>query len=441
MKTLNTWDVLALGFMTFALFLGAGNIIFPPMVGLAAGEQLWLAAAGFLLTGVGLPLLTVVALARVGGGLGSLSAPIGRCASVALGVVVYLCIGPLFATPRTATVAFEMGVAPFLGSSPGLLLAFSVVYFVLVMGLSLYPGRLMDTVGKLITPVLLLALVVLGVAAFALPIGPVAAATGPYAQRPLVEGFLQGYQTMDALGALVFGIVIVQAIQSRGITSARLHTRYTIAAGCIAAIGLGAVYISLVHLGAHSHHLAQEASTGVQVLTLYVQHSFGPAGLWLLAVVIVLACLTTGVGLVSACGAYFAPLLGVSYRSVVLTVGLFAMGVANQGLAQLIVVAVPALYSIYPVAITLVALNLLSSLWRRPSAVFKVGLGVALAFGILDALRAAGAGAWLPAWLEQLPGQAMGLGWLLPVGTAVALTAMAQRFTCSPDTTESHTWR
>ena len=140
-KKLHLWDILALGFMTFALFLGAGNIIFPPMVGLSAGDQLWPAALGFLLTGVGLPLLTVVALARVGGGMPALTAPLGKAAGIALGVAVYLCIGPLFATPRTATVSFAMGVAPFVGDTPVNLLIFTCVYFALVLLLLALPWQ------------------------------------------------------------------------------------------------------------------------------------------------------------------------------------------------------------------------------------------------------------------------------------------------------------
>src|SRR5690606_11217469 len=144
MQTLSKQDVVALGFMTFALFLGAGNIIFPPMVGLESGEYLWRAVAGFLLTGVGLPLLTIVALARVGGGMDMLTSPIGRAAGTALGVAVYLAIGPLFATPRTATVSFEIGVAPFIGDSGGALFGYSVVYFGLAILIALFPGRLID---------------------------------------------------------------------------------------------------------------------------------------------------------------------------------------------------------------------------------------------------------------------------------------------------------
>ncbi len=161
MTHLKGFDLLALGFMTFALFLGAGNIIFPPSAGMAAGEHVWSAAFGFLLTGVGLPLLTVVALARVGGGIGRLTQPIGRRAGVAFAIAVYLAIGPLFATPRTAVVSFEMGVAPFTGDGGVPLLIYTVAYFSVVLFLVLNPGRLVDRVGKVITPVLLSALLVL----------------------------------------------------------------------------------------------------------------------------------------------------------------------------------------------------------------------------------------------------------------------------------------
>lgn len=429
---LKTWDILALGFMTFALFLGAGNIIFPPMVGLSAGTQLWPAAWGFLLTGVGLPLLTVVALARVGGGMPALTAPLGKAAGIALGVAVYLSIGPLFATPRTATVSFAIGAAPFVGDTPTNLFIFTCVYFALVVLLSLFPGKLMDNIGKIITPVLILALAILGGTAFFLPAGALAAATGNYVQHPLAEGFLQGYQTMDALGALVFGVVIVNAVKSQGIQDPRLHTRYAIAAGVIAALGLGLVYVSLAYLGAHNAHLVVDASTGVQVLTSYVEHTFGTPGLWLLATVILLACLTTGVGLISACGVYFSQLLPLSYRTVVLIVSAFSLGAANLGLAQLISIAVPALYTIYPIAIALVALNLMSALWRSPRRVFAPVLLVALLLGLIDGLKAAELHAFIPGALLTLPGADMGLGWLLPVLFAGVAAAAVDRLRPAP---------
>lgn len=413
--TLNLRDLIGLGFMTFALFLGAGNIIFPPMVGYLSGDQLWYSALGFLLTGVGLPLLAVVALARVGGGLPALTAPIGKVAGLVLGVLVYLTIGPLFATPRTATVSFEVGFVPYVGNSAGAQFLYTAVYFGLVMVLALFPGRLIDTVGKMITPVLIVALLVLAAAAVFMPAGVVGEASGLYVHAPLSQGFVQGYQTMDALGALVFGIVIVNAIRSRGIVSPHLLTRYAIIAGVIAAIGLALVYVALIVLGASSGILAPSASTGAPILTTFVDYAFGPIGGVLLAMVISLACLTTAVGLVSACGEYFSKLTPLSYRAVVVVVSIISMLVANLGLEQLIAVSVPVLLAIYPVAIMLVMLSLASRWWRQASRVFIPTLAVAALFGILDGLTAAGFTALLPAALAEMPGAELGVGWFVPV--------------------------
>ena len=434
MTKLKTRDLIALGFMTFALFLGAGNIIFPPIVGKAAGEHLWGAAAGFLLTGVGLPLLTVVAMARVGGGIKTITAPIGTAAGTVLGIAVYLCIGPFFATPRTATVSFELGIAPLIGHSPGALFAYSVVYFGLTLLLSLYPGKLVDNIGKLITPVLIVALAMLGGAAFLLPAGGPGAAAAGYqsADMALGQGFLQGYQTMDALAALVFGIVIINAIKDCGISDTRLHTRYAIIAGIMAATGLGLVYVSLVYLGATSGTLAPDAATGVQILTAYVQHTFGRWGMVLLAVVILLACLTTGVGLVSACASYFGQLTGWGYRRTVVVISLFSLAVSNQGLEQLIALAEPVLVAIYPLAIALVALSLLSSLWKSPGRIYIPTMAMALVLGICDAVKAvAGPGA-IPQWLGELPGASVSLGWTVPVLATAVLAAIADQLLAAP---------
>lgn len=426
-STLKTRDLIALGFMTFALFLGAGNIIFPPMVGQLSGSQLWYSALGFLLTGVGLPLLTVVALAREGGGMNALTTPVGKAAGVLLGVLVYLTIGPLFATPRTATVSFEVGFVPFVGAGGMAQALYTLVYFGAVMLIALFPGRLLDTVGKVITPALIVALIVLSGAAILWPVGVIGAPTGLYVDAPLSQGFVQGYQTMDALGALVFGIVIINAIRSRGIADARLLTRYAIIAGMVAAVGLALVYVALIFLGASSGGLAPNATTGAPILTAFVHHTFGPLGSVLLAIVITLACLTTAVGLVSACGDYFSTLLPVSYRSVVITVSVLSMVIANQGLEQLIAVSVPVLSAIYPVAIALVALSLASGLWRQPSRVFIPTLMVAAVFGVMDGLSAAGFSQWVPGVIAEMPGANLGLGWLMPVLVALVVSAVYDR--------------
>lgn len=427
MNRLKGFDLLALGFMTFALFLGAGNIIFPPSAGMAAGEFIWRAALGFLLTGVGLPLLTVVALARVGGGMDRLTAPLGKFAGTVLAVAVYLAIGPLFATPRTAVVSFEMGIAPFSGNSGMPLFLYTLVFFAAMLFLVLNPGQLVNRIGKFITPVLLAALLVLGGAAILAPAGEVGAVNESYRGAPLIKGFLEGYLTMDTLGALVFGIVIATAIRDRGVTEPALVTRYSMIAGVIAAIGLSLVYLALFYLGATSQGIAGGAENGVQILTTYVQHTFGTPGSLLLAVVITLACLTTAVGLTTACGEFFSALLPVSYRSVVIVFALFSLLVANQGLTQLISVSVPVLVGLYPLAIVLVALSLLDRFWLSSSRVFVPVMAVTLVFGVVDGLAAAGLGSWVPALFTQLPLADQSMGWLVPVLVMLVLAVVTDR--------------
>lgn len=421
-------DVFALGFMTFALFLGAGNIIFPAESGLAAGETVWRAALGFLITGVGLPLLTVVALARVGGGLTALTQPLGQAAGTVLAVAVYLAIGPFFATPRTAVVSYEISVVPFFGSSSAGLLVYSTAYFALVLYLAITPNKIIDRIGTLITPVLLVALVILGSAAFFKPAGDVGQALAMYQQEAFLQGFLHGYLTMDALGALAFGVVIAGALRSKGVQSDRLVTRYSIYAGLIAAVGLSAVYLSLFYLGATSQGIASEAQNGGQVLAIYVQHVFGPLGNLLLALVIALACLTTAVGLLVACGEFFSDLLKVPYKYVVIFFVGFSWAVSNQGLEQLIKLSVPVLTGLYPLAIVLVVLSLLNRFWVSKALIFRGAMLVTLVFGLVDGLVAAGFTEWVPEVFSRLPLADQQMGWLLPSAVVVLLLVAVDRY-------------
>ncbi|GMQ54455.1 branched-chain amino acid transport system II carrier protein [Halopseudomonas aestusnigri] len=425
-KQLTPIDVLALGFMTFALFLGAGNVIFPPGAGLAAGENIWPTAFGFLITAVGLPLLTLIALARVGGGLAQLTGPLGRVAGVLLSVLVYLAIGPLFATPRTAVVSYQIGVVPFVQDGWQALLGYSIVYFSVVIFLALKPGQLVDRIGKYITPVLLLGLLMLGVAALLFPAGQMHAPSEQYRSAPLIQGFLQGYLTMDTLGALVFGIVITTAIRDRQVSETRLITRYTVLAAVIAAAGLSMVYLALFYLGATSGALVGEGVNGGQILASYVQHRFGVAGSALLALVIILACLTTAVGLLTACGEYFSRLLPLSYRAVVWVFGLFSMAVANQGLDSLISVSIPVLVGLYPLAIALVCMSLLCAGMARPQNLMRPVMLVTLVFGVIDGLKAAGLISSAGAWIDALPLSDQSLGWLLPVAVTLLVAILVE---------------
>ncbi|MCS4285547.1 LIVCS family branched-chain amino acid:cation transporter [Pseudomonas sp. BIGb0278] len=414
MKVLKGQDILALGFMTFALFVGAGNIIFPPIVGLQSGPHVWMAALGFLVTAVGLPVITVVALAKVGGGMDALSSPIGKFFGGLLAAVCYLSVGPLFATPRTATVSFEVGVAPLTGESPLALFIYSLVYFIIVLAVSMYPGKLLDTVGRFLAPLKILALAALGIAAFALPAGTIGEAQPAYVAAPFSQGFINGYLTMDTLGALVFGIVIVNAIRSRGVESPKLITRYAVIAGLIAGLGLALVYISLFRLGAGSHDIAADATNGAAVLHAYVQHTFGSLGSGFLAVLIALACLVTAVGLTCACAEYFSQILPLSYRTLVVILAGFSLVVSNLGLTKLIMFSIPLLTAIYPPCIVLVALSFCKGIWNSPVRIMGPVMAVSLLFGMVDAIKGTSLAHILPDAVAHLPLSEQGLAWLVP---------------------------
>ncbi len=435
---LTSRDIIALGFMTFALFVGAGNIIFPPMVGLQAGEHVWLASFGFLVTAVGLPVLTVIALARVGGGIDSLSSPIGRVAGVLLSVVCYLAVGPLFATPRTATVSFEVGIAPLTGDGSLPLLIYSIVYFALVILVSLYPGKLLDTVGHFLAPLKIIALTILSVAAILWPAGGISTATDIYQTAPFSNGFVNGYLTMDTLGAMVFGIVIVNAARSRGVNSAKLLTRYTVWAGIIAGIGLTLLYLALFRLGSDSMSLVDQSANGAAILHAYVQHTFGGFGSFLLAALIFLACLVTAVGLTSACAEFFAQYLPFSYRTLVFILGGFSMVISNLGLSQLIQVSIPVMTAIYPPCIILVVLSFTRPLWHNPTRIMAPTMFISLIFGVLDGIKASTLKVSLPAWYAKLPFADQGLAWLAPSVCVLIACIIWDRLAGASKTSAAH---
>ncbi|CAM7722088.1 MULTISPECIES: branched-chain amino acid transporter carrier protein BrnQ [Atlantibacter] len=435
---LKTRDIIALGFMTFALFVGAGNIIFPPMVGLQAGEHVWTAAIGFLITAVGLPVLTVVALAKVGGGVDSLSSPIGRRAGVLLATVCYLAVGPLFATPRTATVSFEMGIAPLTGAGAMPLLIYSLVYFALVILVSLYPGKLLDTVGNFLAPLKIIALTVLAVAALLWPAGDISVATEAYQNAAFSNGFVNGYLTMDTLGAMVFGIVIVNAARSRGVTESRLLTRYTIWAGLMAGIGLTLLYLALFRLGSDSATLVDQSANGAAILHAYVQHTFGGAGSFLLAALIFIACMVTAVGLTCACAEFFAQYLPLSYRSLVFILGGFSMVVSNLGLSHLIQISIPVLTAIYPPCIVLVVLSFTRGWWHNSTRVIAPAMLISQLLGLIDGVKASAFSDMLPVWTQKMPLADQGLAWLMPTVAMVVIAGIWDRAAGRQMTSAAH---
>ncbi len=418
-------DTLGLGFMTFAFFLGAGNLIFPPLAGYLAGNNLTFAMFGFLSTAVGLPLLALIAVAKANGKIMALL-PAGIATLFA--VTIFIIIGPAFAAPRTGLVAFEVGFKPFLTDTSATIefadltfnlaqLYYTFGFFIVAMFFALFPGKLLDNVGKVLTPVLLSLLIGLAISVIVLPRADIQAASGDYVLHPLTTGILEGYNTMDALASLIFGILIIDILRKKGIDSPKAQTQYLVRAAVIAAIGLAFVYISLFYLGATAGDLASNVTNGGQILTNYVVREFGSVGLILLSSVVTLACLTTAVGLLSACSEFFNETFPViSYRVFVVSLSLICALVANVGLSQLISISVPVLMMIYPVAIALVLVTFLTSKLPRPVFSQRLVLSVALFFGIIDALKEAGVNV---SAFDFMPLQHEGMAWLLPTLTTI----------------------
>lgn len=417
----------AVGLMLFALFFGAGNLIFPAFLGQQAGSNWFSAMSGFLLTGAGLPLLGVIAIGYSGSrDVQDLASRVTPWYGVAFAAVLYLAIGPLFATPRTATVTFEIGVTPFIGPEHKTmaLAIFSAFFFGVTYWLSISPGKLVDRIGKVLTPALLATIAVLvGYAAFN-PMGELQAAQGGFADRPFVTGVLEGYQTMDALASLVFAIIVIDAARALGVRNRAQLLATTTVAGAVAAACLAVVYLLIGYMGATSVAGLGLQENGAAVLSKTAQHYFGMGGNVLLSAIVFLACLSTAVGLIISCSEYFNRLLpAVSYKTFVVIFTLVSMAFANKGLSGIISISVPVLMLLYPLTVVIILLAFLNNWFGGSRVVYVCTIFATLVVGVLDAWKAAFSFAPETAALINsiFPLYDIGMGWLLPATAGFVL--------------------
>lgn len=428
-KTLTNTETLTIGLMLFALFLGAGNLIFPPYLGQLAGEQLLPAIIGFLLTGVGLPLLGILAIAKAGGDLQSIAGRVHPVFGIVFTMIVYLAIGPFFGIPRTATVAFEIGTAPFLSaemaSSFWSLFLFTIIFFVITVLFALNPTKLVDRIGKILTPILIVVIGFLAVKSFLTPMGPIGAPVGNYDTEAFFESFLQGYLTMDAIAALVFGIVIIQSIRAKGVEDKNTILKTTAYAGFIAAAGLSLVYLSLSYIGATSVEAIGMQDNGGEVIALASRVLYGEIGGIILATAITFACLTTSIGLVSATAQFFNKIFPqLPYVVYVFIFAGFSTIIANVGLTQLIAISLPVLLAIYPLAIVLVILSFFDHFFYQKSYVYIIPLVLTGIVSVFDALKSSGFEFnAITQIFSYLPFYEQGIGWLVPaiIGTLIGI--------------------
>ncbi|VDG20782.1 branched-chain amino acid transport system II carrier protein [Lactiplantibacillus mudanjiangensis] len=427
MKTrLSGRETLFIGAMLFGLFFGAGNLIFPIYLGQQAGHQVGWAIVGLLITGIGLPLLGVMGIGLTrSNGVFDLATKVSRPYAYGFTIMLYFTLGPLFAMPRLATTAFQIGLTPFISSAqqPMVLLLFSLLFFGVTWWLARNPGKLMTYVGKWLTPIFLILLGSLLVVALIKPLGGLhGTAHGAYATAPLLTGFTEGYNTMDALASLAFGIVVVDAIKGLGVKEPAQIAKDTIKAGIISVSLMGLIYALLAIVGTMSRGQLPLASNGGITLAQIAKTYFGAFGNLLLALIVIIACLKTAVGLTSAFGDTLHEMMPkLPYQGLIVVACVIPAVLANVGLTQLIAYSTPVLMTLYPLAIVLILLASLSP-WLGTS---RWLFAMTTAWTMIPALLAGVAAmpsAWTQAaWLQtlqhlnnQLPLASLGLGWTIP---------------------------
>ena len=440
-KKLSFREYVTVASMLFGMFFGAGNLIFPVSMGQQAGNQVWITTLGFLITGVGLPLLGVAALGiSQSNGLFDLSSKAGRPYGMFFTCALYLTIGPFFAIPRCATTSFTVGleqVLPQGGNTRLYLLAFSAAFFAAALFFSLRPGKILVWVGKVLNPCFLLFLGILVIVAMLRPGAAVGAVVpeGAYASQPFFTGFLEGYNTMDALASLAFGIVVVQVIRDLGVTEPDAVAGSTVRAGIFSCLLMAAIYVAVTIVGVQSRGLFETSENGGIALAQIAQHYLGGVGLLILAATVTLACLKTAVGLVTSCAETFSTIFprGPKYAVWAVIFSVMSFVFANLGLSAIITYSLPVLMFLYPLAIVLILLALFGKFFGNDRRVYCWTIGLTLLAALYDLLRTLPeglrAGLHLDGALRAvggvLPLSSQGLGWICPAALGLVIGLIA----------------
>ena len=399
-------DQLVIGFALFSMFFGAGNIIFPPYLGMGSGSEWGLGFLCYYLADIGIATLAIFALIRNGGEISSITGRIGKIPGEIMLSAIILCIGPFIALPRTGATVQEMFVEPVFGDvSPWLATA---VFFLLVMLLTIRESSVVDIIGKILTPALVLGLLILIVTGFISPLGKIS--DTHMMDNVVVAGINSGYQTMDVLAAMIFGIIIVKNVMEKGYTETHAKYRITRNASLVAAGALLGIYCGLTFLGATVSSTYNLRINRSELLLNITGGLLGHAGVIILGVIVALACLTTAVALVSASANYFSSLSKgkLKYKLLVVLICIFSAVVSNFGLDKIVSLASPVLSLVYPGALTLIILSLFRD--RIPNLVFKAAFLGSLLGSLCEILYGYG----LPLiFVTKMPLYSIGCGWLL----------------------------
>ncbi|WP_288164377.1 branched-chain amino acid transport system II carrier protein [uncultured Peptoniphilus sp.] len=428
---IRTRDLFVIGFALFAMFFGAGNLIFPPYLGLISGPQWWVGFLGFTITDAGLGLLAIIALSKYDGNLNVLASRVNKTFAIIISTAIILCIGPFLATPRTAATTYEIGILPIFGESVNRYL-FSVVFFIIACLLSIRPSKVVDIVGKFLTPSLILCMAVLIVKGIVSPIGEITNTT--MINNVLEKGITDGYQTMDAIAGCMFALVVLNAVKTRNYSSQKLEIKATILSGIIAAVCLAIIYGGLLYLGAQTSSLGvYDINTdNTKLLVDITNRVLGGVGVYILAIITALACLTTAIGLISAAGNFFNELSKgkISYEIIVVICSVVSCAISVLGVSQIIKISAPILEILYPCAMTIVLIGLFNEKIKN-DIVFKIPAIVSLIFGFLFVLKGMNLLGSFGDVLDSFPLTKFGLGWVVPmlIGLVIAIVIASMKKT------------
>ena len=394
-------DILVIGFALFSIFFGAGNLIFPPYIGLTSGSEWLISFLGFIISDVGIIFLSIVAVSKAG----SFQGVVGRAGKkfgITLEILMMLCLGPILVVPRTAATTFEMSISPLLGNvNP---YVFSVIFFLIVFVLTIKPNKVMDIIGKVLTPLLLISLAVLIIKGIINPIGDLEKVNSG---KLFMTGITQGYQTMDALGVGGITAFMIASFIGKGYTSQEERIKLTINATILACCGLALIYGGLTYLGATVSNQFDASVSQTALLVAITHQLMGQSGTIILGIIVALACLTTAIGLTSITSKYFEDVTNkkLKYEHIAICICTFSTIASTIGVDQIIALSVPILTIIYPVSIILVILSVLKKFFSNNLSFVFAGYTTLL----ISALSAANV-----SFMNELPLANLGLNWLLP---------------------------
>jgi len=409
--------------MLFGLFFGAGNLIFPPLLGKQAGGATFQSLLFFGITAVVFPILGVVAVAKTKG-LSNLASKVDKYFAIVFTTMIYMAIGPGLGIPRAGSLPFEMAVAPFLPENVSLNLSrlvYTFVFFLVAYLVCLKPNKLVTRMGKFLTPALLVLITVMFVGVLFKNPNAVTSPVGDYATSSTVKGFLEGYNTMDTIAALNFGLVISLAVKSFKVEDEEKVIGYTVRVGLVAGSFLFVIYAMLAYIGMTTSGLTGDVKNGAEILTTVSQYVFGKFGIVLLASIFTLACLTTCIGLITSISKFFETMTKekVSYHKWIVFWTFLSFLVANFGLNTILKVSVPVLVAIYPVSIVLILLGLTEKYFGYNKFTYRLVCYTVTFISVVEALLSVKVN--LPVVTDvvsSLPFFSLSLGWVIPMAVA-----------------------